>query len=183
MILAYPEFGEEGRDRLARAHYTDAIERQSVREGIFRARPKTLDEAIRAAMATENFEKMESQREVARKPNFCRVSEKNDDRIVGQIQMVVNAQLNEFNGLRNQYQSRTSEFPVQKAYMSSHYDDPICYNCGGRGHFAKNCPSPNIRSQKKFSGNEQRLNQRPEGKPYRQNWGQTGISEMQKQRG
>ena len=58
VILAYPEFDEEGRDRLARAHYTDAIERQSVREGIFRARPKTL----RAPLATENFEKMEFQR-------------------------------------------------------------------------------------------------------------------------
>ncbi len=60
--MAYPKFTETGKDRLARGHFSDAIASQTVREGIFRANPSTLEEAIRAAMSTENFEKMEAKR-------------------------------------------------------------------------------------------------------------------------
>ena len=61
--LTYPELTEEGRDRLARGHFSDAIEEQAIREGIFRARPKTLEEAITAAIATEGFLRVEEQRQ------------------------------------------------------------------------------------------------------------------------
>ena len=40
--LAYPELNDEGRDRLARGHFSDAVEDQAVREGIFRTRQKTI---------------------------------------------------------------------------------------------------------------------------------------------
>ena len=72
--LAYPEIAEEGKDRLARGHFSDAIEDQAVREGIFRARPNTFDEAVRAAMATESFLKIEEQR-MGHKQRYARVLE------------------------------------------------------------------------------------------------------------
>ena len=59
--LAYPELLENGYDRLARGHFSDAVEEQAIREGIFRARPSSLDEAIRAALNTEGFLKVEEQ--------------------------------------------------------------------------------------------------------------------------
>ena len=70
--LAYPELTDEGRDRLARGHFSDAIEDQAVREGIFRARPKTLEEAVSAAIATEGFLRVEEQRQ-GKRSKFARV--------------------------------------------------------------------------------------------------------------
>ncbi len=69
--LAYPELTDEGRDRLARGHFSDAVEDQAIREGIFRARPITLDEAVSAAIATEGFIRVEEQRS-GRKVKFAR---------------------------------------------------------------------------------------------------------------
>ena len=56
MVKAYPDIPEESRDRLAKNHFLEAVESRSVREGKNRARPKSLDEAIRAALETESFE-------------------------------------------------------------------------------------------------------------------------------
>ena len=61
-MLAYPELAEEAQDRLARNHFTEAIEDQSVREGVFRSKPTSLDEAIQPALATDNFYRLEEQR-------------------------------------------------------------------------------------------------------------------------
>ena len=52
VLTAYPELPEEAQDRLARTHFTEAIEDQSVREGVFRSKPTSLDEAILGALAT-----------------------------------------------------------------------------------------------------------------------------------
>ena len=41
--MAYPEFSDESRERLAKGHFMDAITDRAIREGIFRARPDTLD--------------------------------------------------------------------------------------------------------------------------------------------
>ncbi len=100
VLLAYPEFSEEGRDRLARGHFTDAIRSQTIREGIFRARPTTLDEAIRAALATENFERMEEQRSDRRMLKNCRASETTSDPFLAQIKQVVAEQMNQYRGPR-----------------------------------------------------------------------------------
>ena len=61
-MLAYPELPEEAQDRLARTHFMESLEDQSIREGLFRSKPSTLDEAIQAALATDNFYKLEEQR-------------------------------------------------------------------------------------------------------------------------
>ena len=61
--LAYQEFDETGQDRLARGHFMDAVTKPDITEGLFRAQPRTLDEAIEAALArTEAFLKVEVDR-------------------------------------------------------------------------------------------------------------------------
>ena len=54
-VKAYPEIPEEARDRLEKNHFVDVVSDQLVREGVFRARPKNLSEALQAALETENF--------------------------------------------------------------------------------------------------------------------------------
>ena len=53
---------------MVKNHFVDAVDSQIVREGIYRVRPKTLDEAIQGALETENFEKVENERRAERKP-------------------------------------------------------------------------------------------------------------------
>ena len=60
--LSYPEFDEKGQDRLARGHFLDAVVTPEIREGLFRAQPRTLDDAVEAALNTEAFVRMEGQR-------------------------------------------------------------------------------------------------------------------------
>ncbi len=61
--LAYPALPRESRERLARGHFLDVISNAEIRARVFRAHPKTLDEAIRAALETEAFLKSEQHRQ------------------------------------------------------------------------------------------------------------------------
>ena len=72
--LAYPDFDEDGQDRLARGHFLDAILDARVREGLFRAQPRTLDEAIEAALNVEAFIKMEGGRRENRPTGYTRAA-------------------------------------------------------------------------------------------------------------
>ena len=72
--LAYPDFDEDGQDRLARGHFLDAILDGRVREGLFRAQPRTLDEAIEAALNVEAFIKMEGGRRENRPTGYTRAA-------------------------------------------------------------------------------------------------------------
>ena len=67
-MRAYPEIQEEAREKFAKNHFIDDVDSHSIREGINRARPKTLDEAVQAALETENFEMVEHHRLLDRKP-------------------------------------------------------------------------------------------------------------------
>ena len=75
--LTYRELSGEGRYRLARGHFSDAVEEQAVREEIIRARPSSLDEEIRAALNTEGLIKIEEQRN-GNQPKHARVVEGQD---------------------------------------------------------------------------------------------------------
>ena len=86
-LKAYPEIPEEARERLGKNHFVDAVSSQLVREGIYRDRPKTLDEAIRAALETENFEKVESVRRAEGKPaKFARAADSDTERRLLQLE-------------------------------------------------------------------------------------------------
>ena len=145
VTLAYPEFDESGRDRLARAHFADAIEKQSIREGIFRARPQKLHEAIRAALATENFERMEAQREgIPRRVKFCRISGANEGETGRQTGPTP----------ANNFQREPRFGSVPREMLAQ--EDIICFKCGGRGHFARRCPSPSYSKMNRQSENDWR---------------------------
>ena len=50
----------------------DAVVRPAVREGLFRAQPRTLDDAIEAALSTEAFLRMEIERNDSRSQRYSR---------------------------------------------------------------------------------------------------------------
>lgn len=161
-MLAYPELTEEAQDRLARTHFAEAIEDQSIREGVFRSKPTTMDEAIQAALATDNFFRLEEQGSGRRQKQaraidtdsaatineIWRELKRIDERIAKQERPIKSE---EFRRERpNSYRRRTPTATDE------------CYECHEKGHFRRNCP--HAREYRRPSGNEAQPTQRPEGR-------------------
>ena len=171
--LAYPELSEAGRDRLARGHFSDAVESQFVREGIFRARPTTLEEAVRAALATESFHKIEEQRE-GKKLKYARVlggdTESTLEGIKKEIQEAyqrmedaIHRSAQEKKSWRGEATTDTSRSSNRPRNGGRQAADVVCFRCQQQGHFARNCQQP-MAQRRRGSGNEQQPSQGPEGR-------------------
>ena len=157
--LAYPELPRDSRERLARGYLVDAIPDAEIRAGIFRAHPRTLDEAIRAALETESFLKAERQRQRNQGGRPDR-----NNRVMRQVDIVsrdeferqtriMSEQLRQVHqmlaGLTQAMQSDARR-PEQANYEQKRHN-MACFQCGKNGHFKRNCPDLQSSAQ---SGNE-----------------------------
>ena len=171
-IKAYPEIPANARGRLEKAHYIDAVDSQLIREGIHRARPSTLDEAIQAALETENFEKVEMQRrnERIRAGKFARGLENEDDARLQQMESMFTQRMNDIqhqisemcmnmsSGV-NRPQSSSNEARSSDAQWR---EERRCYKCGEIGHLIRYCPH-NKRNNRR-TGNARQPAEGPEGR-------------------
>ena len=188
---AYPEIQEGPRERLARNHFHDAIASPTVREGVYRARPQNLDEAVQAALETENYEKIERQRAMDMKPmKFARGLETAGDDRMGKLELPISEQCQAVDKMESTVDRLKAELSQQghrldtilaKLNESSKQAVEVaqaprgvpksqgggraqwkCFNCGGKGHFARNCKrAAKERSQ---PGNGSQPNEGPAGR-------------------
>eukprot|EP00057_Strongylocentrotus_purpuratus_P006555 XP_011661029.1 PREDICTED: uncharacterized protein LOC105436781 [Strongylocentrotus purpuratus] len=164
--LAYPELPEEARDRLARTHFAEAIEEQEIREGIFRSQPTTMDEAIQAAMTTDNFFRLEDQR--SGRSRFHRKLARSTE----EQQSPLTEIWKELKEMKLKLEERDNKVETWK--NQSRGEVRNCYNCGEKGHLARNCPQKKGQDP---SGNEHEPTLQPEGRP-QENKGKTGKDEQ-----
>ena len=154
-FLAYPELSNDARERLARGHFSDAIDDGEIRAAIFRAHPRTLDEAITAALTTESFLQTEKAREKNR-PRHVRAvgdavhSSPADERVKKEIEELKSS-LQEIKSMMKQMSVNRNGGPPRF----------VCFNCGEPGHISRVCSKP-------YQGNEGRPSRRTTGRPFQQ---------------
>ena len=162
--LAYPEFSEEGRDRLARGHFMDAVANRAIREAIFRAKPTTLEDSIKAALAAESYYKVEELRAAEKMKKYARMLEKEQPvEPTGEVQVnkavidrAVQQIISRFGEEAPGWSKETARpFGYRKASS-----EDVCYNCRRKGHFARHCKEPRYR-RPRVSGNDMQSTQRP----------------------
>ena len=161
-VRAYPEIQEEAREKLAKNHFIDAVDSHSVREGINRARPKTLDEAVHAALETENFEKVEQHRLLDRKPaKLARALNSDTEQRLETLELSLREQAKTLSSVAEMMKSLSGQTTGQgpgKGASSPKTSQPgrhepgtfKCFKCKEKGHFARECK----KAPKQRNGNQ-----------------------------
>ena len=154
--LAYPELGTDVRERLAKGHFSDAIDDAEIRAGIFRAHPVTLNDAIQAGLMSESFIKAERARERSRPPRQVRAVEGTST-----AAPMDNETRKEINDMKSDLAKLMEMMKSVNMRKERSIKDVTCFNCHEKGHYSRECPKP-------VQGNGQRPSRWTEGRSQNQ---------------
>ena len=163
--LAYPDMSVETQEQLVKEQFKDAIDDSELRAAIFRARPKTLEDAISAAIETECFLKAEKARSRGRASYNRMLEQQNEEgdsrlsRVEGQLQQMVE--------MMHNLQANSTPYSADTPSQSTRHSSPgrpgkpsSCYYCGEQGHFKYDCKkfqSQNPQGYQRYCENKGRL--------------------------
>ena len=151
--LAHPRTSKEERDDLAKVCFQNAIADPDVRKDVFRARPLTLNEAIRAALESESYYRAERNRKRSRSPSYVRpLSTERSGRDDSEVMTYLKAFGERLEKL---VQSSMAREETKRQESLPKTRPRRCYTCNQEGHFARDCQQ----------GNESRSNQRAMERP------------------
>ena len=123
--------------KLAVNYFADALDDSSMRLEIFKAHPRSLDDAVVIAANLESFTKMENMRRPVMGRRFVReiYDHQRDEEV-----MMLRESLNQ---MQSQMNSLMQEFGAARSSGSSSQQrrgNAVCFVCGDLDHFKVDCP-------------------------------------------
>ena len=160
--LAYPELNGTARERLARGHFSDAIDEPEIRAGIFRAHAVTLDDAIQAGLATESFLQAERARERSRPVRHARAVESRPVPVPSPVDENTRKEIEELKVNMKHLTELMENMNTEPKPTT--WNDVTCYRCRKQGHISRECPNSPYRNTQQ--GNENWSSRRATVGPY-----------------
>ena len=137
-LQAYPEAPYSFLERLTINHFKDAVADAEVRAAIHRQNPRTLEEAVNAALDAENWQKIErSRRNVVPVPVRQIQTQEQP-----QVEYVTKKEVaNLFEIQRKSLEDMMAGLMKERRKGNRRGKQLTCWNCGQQGHKAQQCPT------------------------------------------
>ena len=149
--LAYPELNGTARERLARGHFSDAIDEPEIRDGSFRAHAVTLDDAIQAVLVTESFLHAERARERSRQVRHARAVESRPVPVPSPVDENTRKEIEELK-VNMKHMTELIENMSTNSKPTT-WNDATCYKCRKQGHIRRECPNSPYRNTQQGNKN------------------------------
>ena len=133
---AYPEVPDQILERMRIIHFRDSIREAEIRAALYRVKPSSLDDAIKTAVETESWLKMEAEREEPK--NVCSV-EKTDE-VSERLLKMEKHQKELMSWVTDVAASRKRTRKVATRRRRRRRPLLQCFNCRELGHLRRNCP-------------------------------------------
>ena len=134
--LAYPDVPDQFLERIGVIHFRDSIREAEIRAALYRVKPSSLDDAIKTAVETECWLKMEAEREEPK--NVCTV-EKTDE-VSERLLKMEKHQKELMSWVTDVAASRKRTRKVATRRRRRQRALLQCFNCRELGHLQRNCP-------------------------------------------
>ena len=133
---AYPDVPDQILERMEIIHFRDSIREAEIRAALYRTRPSSLDEAMKTAVETESWLKMEAERG---EPKYVCTMEKTDE-VSERLLKMEKHQKELMSWVTDVAASRKRTRKVATRRRRRQRAPLQCFNCRELGHLQRNCP-------------------------------------------
>lgn len=153
---AYPDLPEEAREHFALNQYLAQLDNPQVAFSVKQTKPKTVDDAVRSTLEMKSFLKPSASAEVSQvslesesTKTVATMSARTQDDVMKMILERMDRLETELKSVRQLPASESSRAPSRGRWRgrSPRSNPGNCWNCGGEGHLARDCPTPKPRQQ------------------------------------
>jgi hypothetical protein len=125
-------------------HFQEAIVDAEIRAGVFRARPTSLDDAVTAAVETENYLTLEKSRKVGSQRHQVRATQAAPESTSTNtaLEGIMSSLTEVLGDIKKKLDASEEQQQRWRRNQRKDISKMKCHNCGIMGHMYRNCPEP-----------------------------------------